>query len=164
MSTQPQTDESTVVRKSLDVSAPPQLAFDVFTAGINSWWTREHHVLGGELADIGIEPQVGGRLWQVNDAGATCDWGRVVSWEPPREFTFLWFVGPDWGIPKPGAPGSRVTVTFTPTDDGTHIDLVHDRLDVHGEGWQIVRDGVAGPEGWPLSLGRYAEVLAGRAG
>jgi hypothetical protein len=84
MSTQPQTTGGTVVRKSIDVPVPPDRAFEVFTAGINSWWTREHHVLSGELKDIGIEPKVGGRLWQENDAGATCDWGRVLTSSLPR--------------------------------------------------------------------------------
>ena len=163
MSTQSQTTGGTVVRKSIDVPAPPDQAFQVFTAGINSWWTRAHHVLGGELTDIGVEPRVGGRLWQQNDAGATCDWGRVLTWDPPRELAFLWFVGPDWGIPKPDAPGSRVTVTFTATVGGTRVDLVHDQLDAHGPGWETVRDGVAGREGWPLSLGRYADVIAAPA-
>lgn len=163
MSTQPQTAGNTVVRKSVEVPAPPDRAFEIFTAGINRWWTREHHVLAGELKDIGIEPTVGGRLWQENDAGDTCSWGRVLTWDPPRQLAFLWLVGPDWGIPKPDAPGSRVTVTFTATPGGTRVELIHDQLDAHGEGWEIVSRGVDGPEGWPLSLGRYAEIVAAQS-
>ena len=41
--------------------------------------------------------------------GATCTWGRVLTWDPPRTFAFAWLVGPDWGVPADDAPGSRVT-------------------------------------------------------
>jgi hypothetical protein len=27
-----------------DAGHPPQRAFEVFTAGIDRWWTRTHHV------------------------------------------------------------------------------------------------------------------------
>jgi hypothetical protein len=72
--------------------------------------------------------------------------GAPVSWDPPRTFAFDWLIGSCRGVPAPDAPVSRVTVTFTPSPTGTLVDLVHDRLDAHGEGWQNVRDAVrAGP-------------------
>jgi uncharacterized protein YndB with AHSA1/START domain len=157
-------DQDTVVRLSVDVVAPPERAYEIFTAGIDSWWTREHHVLSGELKVIGVDPFVGGRMWQENDAGDTCEWGRVITWDPPREFGFTWLVGPDWGVPAPDAPGSRVRVTFTATDTGTRVDLVHDQLEFHGPGWEIVRDGVASPAGWPAGLSQYAAAMASSAG
>jgi hypothetical protein len=30
-------------------------------------------------------------------------------------------------------------------------------LDRHGEGWEAARDGLAGDQGWPLYLERFAE-------
>ncbi|WP_368911232.1 hypothetical protein [Taklimakanibacter deserti] len=33
----------------------------------------------------------------------------------------------------------------------------------HVEGWESVRDGVAGDQGWPLYLQRYAELVARQA-
>lgn len=161
MSEQHQSDRDTVVRCTVDVPAPPERAYEVFTSGIDTWWTREHHVLTGTLKVIAMEPYAGGRMWQENDTGDTCDWGRVLTWDPPHTFAFTWLVGPDWDIPKPDAPGSRVTVTFTPTATGTRVDLVHDQLDAHGPSWEVVRAGVASPEGWPLSLHRLAELLQG---
>jgi uncharacterized protein YndB with AHSA1/START domain len=154
-------DRTAVVRTTIDVAVPPERAFEVFTAGMDSWWNRDHHVLPGSLRAVGVEPREGGELWEENDRGERCTWGRVVTWDAPRTFAFDWLVGPDWGVPAPDAPGSRVTVTFTPTATGTLVDLVHDRLDAHGEGWQNVRDGVGSPGGWPAGLREFAAVALG---
>jgi uncharacterized protein YndB with AHSA1/START domain len=151
--------EATVVRSSIEVAAPPEHAFEVFTAGIDRWWTRSHHVQSGELKEIGVDPFVGGRMWEENDGGGVCTWGRVLAWEPPGLFAFSWLIGPDWGVPGPDAVGSRVTVTFTPVAAGTRVDLVHDRLDVHGPGWEGVRDGVGSDGGWPAGLRQLAAAL-----
>jgi uncharacterized protein YndB with AHSA1/START domain len=152
-------DENTVVRTSVEVDGPPDVAFSVFTEGIDRWWNREHHVQSGELKAIGVDPHVGGRMWEENDAGDICTWGRVLTWDPPREFAFSWLIGPDFGLPKPDAVGSRVTVTFTPTETGTHLELVHDQIDAHGPGWEGVRDGVGSDGGWPGGLRTYAAAV-----
>jgi uncharacterized protein YndB with AHSA1/START domain len=154
-----QTDDSTAVQAAVTVAAPPVRAFAVFTEGIDRWWTRAHHVQSGELREIGVDPFVGGRMWEENDAGDVCTWGRVLTWDPPRTFAFSWLIGPDWGVPGPDAPGSRVTVTFTPTDGGTLVALVHDQLDAHGPGWESVRDGVGSEGGWPAGLRQFAAVV-----
>jgi hypothetical protein len=152
-------EDSTVVRVAIEVEAAPGHAFGVFTSGIDSWWTRSHHVQDGELKQIGIDPFVGGRLWEENDAGEICAWGRVLTWNPPREFAFSWLIGTDWGVPAPDAPARRVTVTFTPTDSGTLVELVHDQLDAHGSGWESIRDAVGGENGWPVGLRQFADVI-----
>jgi uncharacterized protein YndB with AHSA1/START domain len=147
---------STEVRTGIDVPVAPDRAFEVFTKGMNSWWTRSHHVQTGELKDIGADPFVGGRMWEENDAGDVCVWGRVLVWEPPTTFAFAWLIGPDWSIPTPDAVGSRVTVTFTPAPGGTRVELVHDQLDAHGPGWEGVAAGVGSDGGWPGGLRQFA--------
>lgn len=159
MSSTPSTTTSTdvtAVRTSIEVAAPPERPFEVFTTGMDSWWNRDHKVLPGTLKLMGVEPREGGRLWEEDVDGRSCTWGRVLTWEPPRTFAFSWLVGPDWGIPGPDAPGSRVTVTFTPSGAGTVVELVHDQLDAHGEGWQNVRNGVGADGGWPAGLRAFA--------
>jgi hypothetical protein len=47
------------------------------------------------------------------------------------------------------------------TPERTRVELEHRNLDRHGEGWEGLRAGVEAPEGWPLYLNRYAEVIAG---
>jgi uncharacterized protein YndB with AHSA1/START domain len=150
---------ATEVRTSIVVPVTPERAFEVFTKGINGWWTREHHVQAGTLKEIGIDPHVGGRMWEENDAGEVCAWGRVLTWDPPSSFSFSWLIGPDWGVPPLDAAGSRVTVTFTALAAGTGVDLVHDRLDAHGEGWESVANGVGSPAGWPAGLRQFAAVV-----
>jgi len=153
------TDETSLVRTTIDVSVPPDRAFEVFTTGIDSWWTRAHHVQTGELKEMGVDPFVGGRMWEENDAGEVCTWGSVLTWSPPRVFAFSWLIGPDWAVPGPDAPGSRVTVTFTPTATGTAVTLIHDQLDAHGPGWESVRDGVGSDAGWPAGLRQFASAV-----
>jgi uncharacterized protein YndB with AHSA1/START domain len=148
--------EGTAVRTTIEVAVPPERAYEVFTTGIDTWWNRDHHVLPGTLKEIGVEPRQGGRLWEEMESGETCEWGRVLTWDPPRRFAFSWLIGGDWGVPAPDAPSSRVTVTFTPTAGGTLVELVHDQLDAHGEGWESVRNGVGSDGGWPQGLRRFA--------
>ena len=154
-----QADKPTAVTTSIDVAAPPERAFAVFTSGIDTWWTRSHHIQSGELRRIGVDPGVGGRLWEENDAGEVCVWGRALRWEPPQVFAFSWLIGPDFGPPAADARGSRVTVTFTPTATGTHVQLIHDQLDTHGAGWESLRDAVGGDGGWPQGLRQFAAAI-----
>ena len=45
------------------------------------------------------------------------------------------------------------------TPERTRVELEHRNIDRHGSGWEGVRDGVAGDDGWPLYLSRFADVL-----
>jgi uncharacterized protein YndB with AHSA1/START domain len=158
------TQDRGTVRTSIQVNAHAARAFEVFTAGMDTWWPRTHHVQTGQLKEIGIEPRAGGRLWEENDAGEVCTWGRVLTWEPPRAFAFSWLIGTDWAVPGPDAVGSRVTVTFTPNDAGTLVELVHDQLEAHGQGWERMRDAVGSDNGWPVGLRQFAAAAAAASG
>ena len=153
------TNTSTSVSAEVTVAAVPERAFEMFTAGIDTWWIRDHHVHSGTLKEVGVDPFEGGRMWTENDAGEVLSWGKVLAWEPPHRFVFAWFVGGDWGPPRPGAT-SRVTVTFTPVNEGTRVVLVHDELDRLGPNWEVVRAGVSGVDGWPAALRSFAAQLA----
>lgn len=152
------TGSDTIVRVAIEVATTPERAFEVYTAGFDRWWNRNHHLLPGALAEVGFEPFLGGRVWERNDAGERCDWGRVLAWDPPHSVAYSWLIGTDWAVPAADAPGSQVTVTFTPTGTGTRVELVHDRLDVHGEGWESIRDAISREGGWPGLLARFAGV------
>ena len=49
------------VRKSIIVNAPVGDAFDVFTAEIDSWWPRTHHIGKSPMMRAIVEPRAGGR-------------------------------------------------------------------------------------------------------
>jgi hypothetical protein len=45
------------------------------------------------------------------------------------------------------------------TSQRTRVELEHRNLERHGEGWEGVREGVRGDEGWPLYLQRFAQLV-----
>jgi uncharacterized protein YndB with AHSA1/START domain len=95
--------------------------------------------------------------------GSECQWGRVLAYEPPDRVVFSWDINPMWRIETDLDKTSEVEVRFTavgPTQ--TRVELEHRNLDRHGDGWEGMREGVGGDQGWPLYLERYASV-AGEA-
>jgi uncharacterized protein YndB with AHSA1/START domain len=62
----------TSVRASVEVEAPVERAFDVFTNGIGSWWDPSHHILQAELAEMVFEPRVGGHVYDRGVDGSEC--------------------------------------------------------------------------------------------
>ncbi|MBA8796140.1 hypothetical protein FHX74_003781 [Friedmanniella endophytica] len=150
------TPAADAVVREVVVACSVDHAFEVFTAGIDRWWIRRHHLLDGELAEIGIEPEVDGRVWERSQSGAECTFGRVLAWQPPTVFAFSWQIGPDWAPPAPDAPGSRVSVRFTAVPGGTRVRLVHDQLAAHGEGWDTLYGAVGADGGWAALLRQFA--------
>ena len=45
---------------------------------------------------------------------------------------------------------------FLIAPDGTRVELAHEAFARHGASGAAYRDALAGPEGWPRILGRYA--------
>jgi hypothetical protein len=55
---------------------------------------------------------------------------------------------------------SEVEVRFiAETPERTRVQLEHRRLDRHGAGWEGVREGIGGDQGWPLYLERFAALF-----
>ena len=59
-------------------------AFTFFTESIGRWWPAEYHIGSSAMVDTILEPQPGGRWYERGDDGSECDWGRVLTWEPPH--------------------------------------------------------------------------------
>ena len=55
------------IRKTVTVKAPPEAAFQVFTAGMGRWWRPDHHIGKSPLKDVVLEPRVGGRWFEVGE-------------------------------------------------------------------------------------------------
>ena len=151
----------TTVRSSIVVEAPIDRAFRVFTEDFGSFKPPEHNLLGVEIAETIFEPRVGGHLYDRGVDGSECRWARILAYEPPNRVAFSWDISPHWQIEADPDKASEVQVRFTAeTPQRTRVELEHRSLERHGDGWEGVREGVGGDQGWPLYLRRYAELLA----
>jgi uncharacterized protein YndB with AHSA1/START domain len=146
---------ATSVTVRQEVAAPVEHAFDVFTAGIGSWWDPGHHILAAELAEMVFEPYAGGHIIDRGTDGSECRWSRILAYEPPHRVCFSWDISLQWQLETDPAKASEIEVTFTPDGpDRTIVVLTHRHLDRHGDGWQTMRDAVS--SGW--SLAAYADA------
>jgi uncharacterized protein YndB with AHSA1/START domain len=158
MSTQ---TSDTSIRTSIVVEAPLDRAFSVFTDGFGSFKPREHNMLAVDIAETVFETHVGGHIYDRGVDGSECRWARVLAFEPPSRVLFSWDISPQWQIETDLDKASEVEVRFiAEAPNRTRVELEHRNLDRHGPGWETERDGVAGDQGWPLYLHRYAEQVS----
>jgi uncharacterized protein YndB with AHSA1/START domain len=151
----------TSVRHSIVVEAPVEIAFSVFTEGFDSFKPREHNMLEVDIAETVFETRVGGHIYDRGVDGSECRWARVLVFEPPNRVVFSWDISPMWQVETNPDRTSEVEVRFTAeTPDRTRVELEHRNLDRHGDGWEGMREGVGGDQGWPLYLKGYAEQVA----
>jgi len=155
-----QTTEPTTVTASIEVNAPQQRAFEVFTRDFGAFKPPDHNLLAVPIAETVVETRVGGHIIDRGTDGSECRWARILAYEPHDRFVFTWDISPRWQLETDPDKTSEVEVTFTAlAEDRTRVDIEHRHLDRHGEGWAGVRDGVSTGEGWPHYLNRYAALL-----
>jgi uncharacterized protein YndB with AHSA1/START domain len=153
--------QDTSVRSEIVVVAPIDRAFRVFTRNFDRIKPREHNMLSVEIAESVFEPRVGGRVYDRGVDGSECQWARVLAYEPPGRIVFSWDINPYWQIEVDLDKTSEVEVRFiSETPERTRVELEHRNLDRHGAGWEGLREGVEGGDGWPLYLRRFADVVA----
>ncbi|MGW1056567.1 SRPBCC family protein [Micromonospora rubida] len=143
------------LRSSLLVPASAERAFAVFTGALTDWWVREYTWSGpAALAKLGVEPRAGGMLYEIGPYGFRSDWGRVLTWDPPRRLVFTWQIGPD-RVPVPDpAQASEVEVLFLPEGpERTRVEVEHRHFDRHGEAAEGYRQALTA--GWHELLSRY---------
>lgn len=153
----------TTVTTSIVVNTSLARAFRVFTEDFGSFKPPEHNMLQVPIAETVFEPRVGGSLYDRGVDGSQCRWARVLAYDPPNRIVLSWDIDPYWQIETDPSRTSEWEVRFTAEEpERTRVDIEHRHLDRHGEGWEGVRDGIAGDQGWPLYLQRYAERLTAR--
>src|SRR4026209_745747 len=120
------------VRKVSMVRASPAVAWRVFTEQMGAWWPLTVYKIGKANAiDAVIEPRVGGRWYERGDDGSTCDWGRVLVWEPPSRLVLSWDVSSDWQYDP--ELKTVIEIRFIAAgEDGTRVELEHRELDCYG--------------------------------
>ena len=152
--------EEVAVRKNIRVKAPPERAFSVFVEQMEQWWPPSHHIAPNPFEAIFVEPRVGGRWYERDAQGNQCMWGHVLAWDPPHQVTLSWHLGPDWRFNPDLAQASEVELRFTPEGpDHTSIELIHSKLERHGEGYEQFRAALDGPGAWEAILVAYQESL-----
>jgi uncharacterized protein YndB with AHSA1/START domain len=153
--------EATSIRHVIVVEAPIERAFSVFTKDFGSFKPPEHNMLGVDIAETIFELREGGHVFDRGVDGSECRWARVLAYEPPNRVVISWDISPQWQIETDPEKTSEVDVRFiAEAPDRTRVELEHRNIDRHGDGWESVREGVDGDDGWPLYLHRFADVLA----
>lgn len=148
-----QTLAELVMHKTIEVAAPPERAFALFTVGIAEWWPVRTHSVAEERAEaVVFEPGVGGRIYERTLDEEEHVWGTVTVWEPAERVAFTWHPGrePD--------TAQDIEVRFGPSGSGTRVEFVH-------TGWdRLVDDARAQFEGydvgWDIVLGECFAAAA----
>ena len=120
------------VRKVMNVQASPAVAWRVFTERMGTWWPLAVYKIGKTNAvDAIIEPRIGGRWYERGDDGSTCQWGSVLSWEPPSRLVLSWDIDANWQY-EPDLK-TEIEVRFIAEGrDATRVELEHRKLDRYG--------------------------------
>jgi uncharacterized protein YndB with AHSA1/START domain len=154
----------TAIRHDVVVPVPAAEAFAAFTERIGEFKPPEHNLLGAPIAETVFEPRVGGHIVDRAADGSECRWAQVRAFQPPHRLVFSWNISPRWEIITDPDQASEVEVRFVPVAGGrTRVELEHRYLERHGTGWEGVRDGVDGSDGWPRYLARFAALFGSSA-
>ena len=147
------------IRKTLRVRAPQEKAFRVFVGGMGGWWLKTHSLLKSPQQDVVIEPQAGGRWYEVGEDGSEQSWGKVLVWEAPERVVLAWQLNAEWAYDPDFE--TTVEVLFTPDGDHTIVDFEHRDLERFGDKAAQVRgDYDTGMDGgWSALLGGYQQLV-----
>jgi uncharacterized protein YndB with AHSA1/START domain len=146
------------ILKTISVQTTPARAFEVFTANMSRWWAPTHSInpTKAAIAEVVVEPRVGGRWYERGIDGSECDWGRVLIWEPPARLVLDWQIA-QWKFDP--ALHTEVEVRFTALASGvTQVTLEHRQLERMGDIAADMRVRLGG--GWGGLLERYAAAVA----
>jgi uncharacterized protein YndB with AHSA1/START domain len=147
------------VRATITVGVSQQRAFEVFTAQFGTWWPKEYSIGEADMADFVVEPEAGGRWYEVGVDGTECDTGRVTAFEPPERLVLAWHLNENFQYDPDPAHASEIEIRFIAEDPTrTRVELEHRDFERHGAGAQAVHDGV--DQGWSYCLELYARHTA----
>lgn len=134
------------LQKSVSVPLTPDAAFDLFARDMARWWPGKH-TQSGKPIRIEIEPHKGGQIIEVTPDGSRILWGTIIGWEPGKHLSFSWHPG------QPEDQATIIAIAFTPTPDGTRVDLTQGDAAILGELADAVSTSFL--RGWTLVLGCY---------
>ena len=108
------------IRKSVLVPRTPAEAFEIFTKRFGAWWPRQQFSLQLQnCAECGIEPRVGGEVYEISNTGERGVWGKVLAWEPAGRLLLSWHPG------DPPENATELEFRFIAVAGGTRVELEH---------------------------------------
>lgn len=115
---------------SLTLNVSVEQAFRVFTRDIGSWWPLDCHVGEADVAEVILQPRVGGRWYERGVDGIECDWGRVLAWEPPHRVLLTWQINSAWEFDPSPSRASEIEAVFTANEpEQTTVTVEHRHFD-----------------------------------
>jgi uncharacterized protein YndB with AHSA1/START domain len=140
------------------VAVPIAQAFAVFTDSITAWWPHQYHIGQVDIAEVVLEPRVGGRWFERGGDGSECDWGRVLAWEPPHRVLFTWQINGMWQFDPDPEHASEIEALFRADGaEQTIVEVEHRHFERLVAG-QSVHGAINGGGGWKLLLAGYAKM------
>jgi uncharacterized protein YciI/uncharacterized protein YndB with AHSA1/START domain len=145
------------VKKHIVVETSQQRAFRTFTAGIDRWWPREHHIGSSPLERMVVEPRPGGRWYSVCKDGSEVNVGQVVAWEPPGRLVLTWQITAEWKYDP--AFSTEIEVSFIAEGARrTRVELEHKQLERYGAAADAVKQTFEADDAWAGSLAAFARA------
>lgn len=144
------------VRKELLVKASQERCFRTFTAGLDKWWPRDHHIGKSPLKEFMMEPRVGGRWYSVCEDGSEVDVGRVLVWEPPGRLVLTWQITAAWAFDPDFV--TEVELRFVAEDaKRTRVFLEHRKLEAYAAEAEAMRKTFDADDAWVRTLDLFAK-------
>ncbi|MDH5605795.1 MAG: SRPBCC domain-containing protein [Anaerolineae bacterium] len=110
------------------INAPAQKIWDflVREEGLKTWLGAKVYEprLGGEVR---FRPKGEGKVWHI--------FGQIITLDPPHTLAFTWLQEEEGGERWPAA--TTVTITLTPSGNGTHVSVVHSGFEQLPEAYRI---------------------------
>jgi uncharacterized protein YndB with AHSA1/START domain len=145
------------VRRSVTVKASRERAWAVFTNDIGRWWPHSHSIGASPFKTATLEPHQGGRLYETGEDGSECQWGEVLTWDPPTRLVLAWRIGGEWRYDPDLL--TEVEVNFTEEASATRVDLEHRHLERMGAAEERARAAFESPNGWAGVLALFAAAV-----
>ena len=138
--------------RTVDVNVPPARAFTLFAENMGRWWPVGRTVAKSPHVNIVLEPQAGGRWFEVDAEGAEVHWGHVMAWDPPQRVLLAWQLNSQWTYDPDFV--TEVELSFAPEGKGTRVTLEHRNLERFGADAEKHAGQLGG--GWPGFLSQFA--------
>ncbi|MCH2163350.1 MAG: SRPBCC domain-containing protein [Marinovum sp.] len=119
------------VEKTITVPLPATRAFQLFLENMDMWWPKETHSVSirqDRIAkSVSLDLRLNGTITETGPDGDTYFWGHLSRFDPPHHAEIAWYPGRD------AAHATTVSLSFTDTDAGCTLHLVHSGFEVNGE-------------------------------